>query len=203
MAMGQPPGGGDPGWAARAEEQVTQLFRDHYSHFYSLLRKKGLNAADSRDILNNSGAALYKRLAERGPIQGNVVAYFTRVVQHETAQYRRDRLREPADLVSDEILAALSADLTPAPPKTAASLPLEQRARLEAALSALDDLPVYLREPYELEVYGGLKPVEIARLLGKPPETIRAYLSVARATIRERVAELLGAGVGGREEDDE
>ena len=44
---------------------------------------------------------------------------------------------------------------------------------------------------------------EIARILGLRPATVRVYLSIARATVKKRVAELLQSGADGEEEDDE
>lgn len=196
MAADQQPEGRDPGRAAWAAEQVTQLYRDHYRLSYQLVRRKGFNEADSADILNICGAAIYMRLLEKGPISGNLVAYFIRTVHHQMAQSGRDRRRDPADLVRDETLTAL-----PAGPGQTRSLSPEQRVLLKAALSALDELPGYLREPYEISIYGGLRPEEIAGMLGKRTGTIRAYLSVAGAVVKKRAAELLQPGVGGEEEE--
>jgi RNA polymerase sigma factor (sigma-70 family) len=190
MATGQPPEGAGQPMVDRADEQVTQLFRDHYEHFYGLVRKKGCSEADSHDILNNSGLALYKHLVGKGPIKGNLVAYFTRVVQNQTKEH--NRRREPVDLAGDEILGALAA---PVPPEAVTYVSPEKREMLKAASAALDSLPPYMREPYELAVLGRMEPAEIARMLNVPPGRIRSYLSVARAFIRE--------SVGGRAEDDE
>ena len=203
MAEGQQPGGGDPRRTAWAEEQITQLFRDHYRRIDRLVQRSGFSEADSADILNISGAAVYYRLVEKGPVRGKLVSYFTKAVKNQMAQWKRNELREPVELVGDEILAALPADPTPASPGAAASCSPEQAAQLKAALAALDELPGYLREPYDLEVYERLSPEEIARRLGKSPGTIRPYLSVADAAVKKRVAELLQPGVGGREDDDE
>jgi DNA-directed RNA polymerase specialized sigma24 family protein len=201
MTTAQPPEGGDPPRADWADEQVTRLFRGHYLHFYDMIKNKGFSEADSHDIVNDSGAAFYKHLVERGPIEGNPVAYFTRMVQNRAKDYKRRR--EPVDLVGEEVLAALTADPTPVPPETATPLSPEHRELLSAAHAALDDLPDYLWEPYEMAVYGRLEPAEIARILNKPAGRIRSYLSIARAFVEKRVAERSQLSVGGRAEDDE
>jgi DNA-directed RNA polymerase specialized sigma24 family protein len=201
MATGEPPDGGDSARVDWAGEQVTRLFRDHYDYFYGMIRRRGFSEADSRDILNDSGAAFHRHLVEKGPIKGNPLAYFTRVVQNRTTDY--ERRHEPVDLVGDEILAALTANPTPVPPGVATSLSPEHRELLRAAHATLDGLPGYLREPYEMAVYGRLEPADIAHILNKPADRIRSYLSIARAFVRKRVAELLQLNVGGRPEDDE
>jgi DNA-directed RNA polymerase specialized sigma24 family protein len=127
----------------------------------------------------------------------------TKAVHHGIAQYKRDESRRPVDLPGDEILAALPANLSPhgteGPP---ASLTSEQRRLLEVSLIALEELPPYLTEPYELEVYGRLCPAEIASILGKSPQSTRANLSVARAYVKRRASELLEPGEDDRKGED-
>src|SRR5690348_1926470 len=102
MAAGQQPEGEDPGRTAWAEKQITQLFRDHYCRVDRLVRRNGFSEADSADILNICGAAVYQRLVEKGPVRGKLVSYFTKAVKNQMAQWRRDELREPVELVGDE-----------------------------------------------------------------------------------------------------
>jgi DNA-directed RNA polymerase specialized sigma24 family protein len=169
-----------------------------------MVRRRGFSEDDAHNILNTCGAAVFTRLVDpEKPVLRNLLEYFNRMVQNQIAQYWRDREREPADLVRDEILEALPDDRPSTPPEAAAPLSPKRKAQLVAALTALDELPEYLRKPYELEIYGGLKPVEIARILRLRPATVRVYLSIARATVKKRVAELLHSGADGEEEDDE
>lgn len=204
MATDQQPGSGDPARRVWANEQVTQLFRDHYIFFYRMVRRRGFSDDDAHDILNTCGAAVFTRLLDpEKPVLRNLLEYFNRVVQNQIAQYGRDRKREPADPMSDEILGALPDDRPSTSPGAATPLSPKRRALLAAALTALGELPEYLREPYEIEIYGGLKPAVIARILDLRPNTARSYLSIARATVKERVAELLQSGADGEEEDDE
>jgi RNA polymerase sigma factor (sigma-70 family) len=180
---------------------MTQLFKGHYGRIYGFVRWKGFSEADSADIVNTSVAAVYKRLVEKGPVRGNLAAYFTRVVRNQIAQWKRDELREPVVLVGDEVLAAQPADRGSQVRPFATSRSREREAQLKAALSALDELPTYLREPYELEVYESLTPKEIGRRLCKTPATVRVYLSVADAIVRKRAADLLQPGAAGGEGD--
>jgi RNA polymerase sigma factor (sigma-70 family) len=203
MATGQQPECEGPEAIAWVDGQMRQLLEDHYSRVYGLVRRKGFSEADSTDIVNISAAAVYKRLVEKGPVRGNLVAYFTQVVKNQMAQRKRDELRESVSLVGDDVLAARPADLGPPVGPVATSRSREWEARLKAALSALDELPRYLREPYELEIYEQLKPKEIARRLGKTPGTIRAYLSVADAIAKRRAADLLQPTLGGKEGDED
>lgn len=202
MASGQPPECGGPGATAWVDTQMRQLLEEHYGRIYRFVRRNGFSEVDSAEILDISAAAVYKRLVEKGPVQRSLVAYFTKVVKNQMAQRKRDRFSEPVDLVAGEVLAALP-DLGPPVGRVADTRSREREAWLRAALSAVDQLPEYLREPYELEVYEGLTPKEIAHRLGKASGSIRAYLSVARAIVKKRTAELLQSGVGGREGDDE
>jgi DNA-directed RNA polymerase specialized sigma24 family protein len=202
MVMGQEPESGDPSRVAWADELVTGLFRDHYQPFYRSLRAKNFSHDDTCDILNACGAAIYRRLVNKGPLEGNPVAYFRKAVKNQSAQYQRDRRRELADVVGDEILMRLLDDRFSALTGTASALSPQRSALLEAAHKALGELPPYLREPYELKVYGSLEPEEIANLLNLRPGTVRSYLSVAGAAVKDKVDATLRAGADKEGEDD-
>ena len=60
-----------------------------------------------------------------------------------------------------------------------------------AANSAVQELSEPLREVYELAVIARIEPTDIARMLEKKPETVRAYLSTARKQVKARAIELL------------
>jgi RNA polymerase sigma factor (sigma-70 family) len=190
--------------AAWAEEQVAQFMRSSaYSGVHALIRSRGFNSYDADDILAICIAAVYVRLVEKGPVRGSLVAYFTKAVRNEIAQYAREESRKPVDLPGDEVLSAQSAGPSPAGASEAALLTQERQKKLEAIHAAFEELPDHLREPYEIELYVGLPPKEIASILGKPPESVRSSLSVAETRVRERVAELLQPGEGGEGEEDE
>jgi RNA polymerase sigma factor (sigma-70 family) len=203
MATGQQFESGDDPEKAQVDEQITQLFRDHYARVYRLVRRKGFSEADAAEIMNISVAAVNKRLVEKGPVRGKLVAYFTKVVQNQVAQRKRDEASHPVELRSDEFLAARPTDSDPQLEADPAPRSPEREAWLRAALSAVDGLPSHLKEPYELEVYEELKPKEIARRLGKRPGTIRVYLSMADDLVKERTAELLQAEEDEREGNDD
>ena len=192
MAMGQQPEPGeDPDRAAQVDEQMAQLLREHRARVYRLVRRKGFSDDDATEIVHISTVAVSQRLLEKGPVDGELAAYFTKVVKNRIAQRKRDEARDPVKLVGDDVLEAQSVDLVsqeePAPARRAP----EREAQLRAALAAVAELPPYLKEPFELEVYERLKPREIARRLSKKPGTIRVYLSLAEDLVEERTAELL------------
>ena len=62
---------------------------------------------------------------------------------------------------------------------------------LFAANSAVQELSEPLREVYELAVIAGIEPADIAQMLGKKAETVRAYLSDARKQVKVRANERL------------
>jgi hypothetical protein len=61
---------------ALVDEQLAQLLSSStYQWLHSIIRRKGFSEAEALDILDTATAAIYKHLLEKGPVDGELMAY--------------------------------------------------------------------------------------------------------------------------------
>lgn len=175
---------------AAADQKVAELQRKYGDGFYRLARSRGVCHLDALNVVQTSLLAMRERLAVKGPVE-NDLAYLRTVVNRQIAQFFRNRTNakeEPTGSIEELVLVAAAQPDDRQPGETLTS---RQRLMLQAANNAVQELTEHHREVYELAVYARVEPTEIAKMLKKRAETVRAYLSEARKQVGERAHELL------------
>ena len=104
-----------------------------------------------------------------------------------TTNLWRDRLRKSGR--QESLHRRLAMDAQQADHSTARTL--TQREAVERALAAMDELPERQRTVIWLATVEELSQDEIARVLGVRKGTVKSSLSIARATLRARLDDLL------------
>lgn len=144
-----------------------------------LARRVVGNAEDAEDVVQETFVRVYQHLANfRGQ------ATFRTWSMHIALNLAQDRLRARARTPSPRDLAAGVAPTESDAPDQAAR-GRDDAARLEQAMA---ELPPRQRLALLMKVVDGLAHVDIAKVLGTTESAARVYLSMARATLRRRLA---------------
>ena len=141
----------------------------------------GANAGDAEDVMQEASAGLITALAS---FKGDcTVAHFAcRVAVFSALTWRR-RLSFRAQWVIDDPEAeAQSPATSPSPAEQAISA-----RRREALEMMLDELPPPQAEVLVLHCALDFTIDEIAAAVGRPPETVRSRLRLAKRALRERI----------------
>lgn len=171
-----------------ADQKITELQRKYGDGFYRLARSREVCHDDAQEIVQTSLLAMRERLVAKGPVR-NDLAYLHTVVKSQIAEFFRTRktAREEPSGIKESVLArAQPDDWQPARTWTS-----RERLMLRAANRAIRELSKHHRDIYELAVYAGIEPSEIAKMLQKKPGTVRAYLCQARKQVKKRAHQLL------------
>jgi len=112
------------------------------------------------------------------------VVSFARRVAVLTALANRRRLDLRAQWVTDMTAARAEEGIAPGPSPADAVL---LRGRREALARLLDDLPTSQAEALVLHVAFGFTVEEVAAAVGRPPETVRSRLRLAKQAVREKI----------------
>jgi RNA polymerase sigma-70 factor, ECF subfamily len=178
--------------AARDGESVafTQLYERTRDQAWRILYRVVGPSADLEDLLQESYLQLLRALAAyRG--EARVSTFLHRVCVNVGLMHVRSRRRRPESLVED--VPEQAADEAGDPERAAE---VKQAARLvRQALCALSDEKAAVFTYHDLL---GLKPEEIATLVGCPVNTVRSRLNRARVDFTRAVAALSVRRPGGR-----
>ncbi|MFE7839482.1 RNA polymerase sigma factor [Streptomyces sp. NPDC057474] len=182
---------------AEVNDQMAAMFRERYGQFYALVRNDGFSDVDAREVILDAGQSVSRYLVDNGPVR-DLVPYFTAAIRNAQADRRRAAAQNPVDLVELHAYLEYASydeedDDVPADSEQALIGNVSTEAALQAAKRAVAELPDYLREPFQLKIYSGLAPREIAAILGKKPQSIRAHLSVAKKRVTELTLAMLRA----------
>jgi RNA polymerase sigma-70 factor (ECF subfamily) len=160
---------------------VTNLLEEYIPRVYRFALRLCGNSAAAEDLTQETFLRAWKaRLRLRDPKALRV--WLFRI----TANLWRDQLRRHQSRVARAgPLPAEQPDSTPAPERQAAG-----RDELRRALVAMDDLPPRQREVLYLSACDGLSVSEIADILEISSDSVKASLSLARKSIRQRLSDL-------------
>ena len=168
--------------AAEGDANATRTLVERYQHrvFALVSRMLGVRAqrATVEDIAQDTFLQVFKRLAGFNP-QGpaRLSTWILTIAAHRSIDELRKRRPEPvAEVVG---IGTSRSDET--------AIRRELVAAVEAALA---DLSPELRAAFLLREYHGLEYAEIAKALAIDLGTVKSRLSRARASLRERLAEV-------------
>jgi RNA polymerase sigma-70 factor (ECF subfamily) len=156
--------------------RLSVLFDTYEDKLYRLARKLSANAEDAHDLVQDTFLRAAQSLTSI-PAGAGAYAWLVRVL----INIRRDQWRKRAAAP----LVARPSDVTPA---MAESALIAKRA----IWSALDALAPRRRAIVVLSEIEGMRPQEIAQLLGLAIMTVRWHLSMARRELKTSLAEYLG-----------
>ncbi|MBK6941886.1 MAG: sigma-70 family RNA polymerase sigma factor [Planctomycetes bacterium] len=144
-----------------------------------LARRVVGNAEDAEDVVQETFVRVFQHLQN---FRGR--SSFRTWSMHIALNLAHDRLRTRRRTPSPRDLAAGIAPLDSLAPDHAAN-GRDDRAALERAVA---DLPPRQRLTLLMKVVDGLTHVDIAKVLGTTESAARVYLSMARSTLRRRLA---------------
>src|SRR5215813_4678952 len=160
--------------------RLSVLFDTYEDKLYRLARRLSTNAEDAHDLVQDTFLRAAQSLTSI-PAGTGAYAWLVRVL----INIRRDQWRKRAVRVRAAPLVGRPSDVTPA---TAESALIAKRA----IWSALDALAPRRRAIVVLSEIEGMRPQEIAQLLGLVIMTVRWHLSMARRELKTSLAEYLG-----------
>lgn len=166
---------------ARAGDRAAfdELVVRHARSVGRLARRVVGNAEDAEDVVQETFVRVFQHLHTfRGQ------SSFRTWSMHIALNLAQDRLRSRRRMPSPRDLAAGIAQHDATAPDHAAS-GCDDRATLERAVA---ELPPRQRLTLLMKVVDGLTHVDIAKVLGTTESAARVYLSMARSTLRRRLA---------------
>jgi RNA polymerase sigma-70 factor, ECF subfamily len=163
------------------EFEFKILCERHSDEIYRYARALLANQADSEDATQEVLLRLWRHLPRINPF--NLRAWLFRT----TRSYCLDQIRRRSNLAAprsfeDGVLEEQPDELALNP-----SLAADSSLRLEQAREVLLKLPENLRSVFVLYEVNGLRYREIARTLGIPLNSVKVYLSRARARLSNLV----------------
>lgn len=165
------------------ELEFRVLCQRHSDEIYRYARGLLGNPADAEDATQEVLLRLWNHLPKINPF--NLRAWLLRTTRHYCLdQIRRRSTRTAHRLIEDEFLEE-RADESAVDPSLAA----DARFQLEQARAALMELPETLRSVFVLYEVNGLRYREIAKTLGIPINSVKAYLFRAREKLSNRMKE--------------
>lgn len=160
--------------------RLSVLFDTYEDKLYRLARRLSENADDAHDLVQETFLRAAQSLSSV-PAGDGAHAWLVRVL----VNIRRDQWRKRSVRARAAVLEGRPSDSTAA---TAESALIAKRA----IWSALDALAPRRRAIVVLSEIDGMKPQEIAQLLGLTVMTVRWHLSMARRELKAALAEYLG-----------
>src|SRR5689334_7739739 len=159
------------------EFEFKILCERHSDEIYRYACALLANRADAEDATQEVLLRLWNHLPRLNPF--NLRAWLLRTTRHYCLDQIRRRSNPNAPmLMDDDILDERPDELAVNP-----SLAADASLRLEQARQALLKLPENLRSAFVLYEVNGLRYREIARTLGIPINSVKVYLSRARAKL--------------------
>jgi RNA polymerase sigma-70 factor (ECF subfamily) len=165
------------------EVEFKDLCQRHRHEIYRYAHALLANTADAEDAAQEVLLRLWNHLPRLNPF--NLRAWLLRTTRHYCLdQIRRRSKLAPPMLSNDEMLLERPDERAINP-----SLAADSASRLEQARTALAKLPENLRSVFILYEVNGLRYREIAETLEIPINSVKVYLSRARAKLSKTIAE--------------
>ncbi|GIF13732.1 RNA polymerase sigma factor [Actinoplanes teichomyceticus] len=160
-----------------SDDQFRQVYAATFEPLLGYALRRVEQPADAADVVAETFLIAWRRRAEMPPPE-QIRLWLYGVARRVLANHHRggDRRRRLGE--------KLRRRLTSWSPDPAVEVP--ERLAVRDALARLGDLD---REVLTLTVWEGLRPGEIAQVLGVRPATVRARLARARARLRELVGD--------------
>lgn len=152
----------------RTSEDIEELYKQHVKTVYRVCFTYMKNQADTEDAVQNT---FYKLVRYSGPFENE---------EHEKAWLIRTASNTCKDSLKRAARKHESTEQYPDIPDAAFSM-------LDETLQVVLDLPDKYKTAVYLYYYETYTSEEIARILCKPPSTIRNYLYEARLILREKL----------------
>ena len=158
----------------RTPEEIAAIYDRQMPTVWRVCRSFMKNTADTEDAAADTFAALIR----------SSPAFASE--EHEKAWLIRTASNICRNLLRRASRRAISLDEAAEKGEEPAAAEDPETAALRGAV---DSLPERYRVTVCLHYFEGYKTEEIARLLGKPPSTVRNWLSEARKLLKERLGE--------------
>lgn len=166
----------------RDDKAFEQLYNRYASRVLGLIRRVIFDANESEDVLQIVFMSIWQKCHQYERERGSVQAFIFQIAKTRTIDYMRSHRHHDDVLVDME-----EEDRQPDP------IELDQVSHV-----VVDDLLKALsadeRRALELTVYGGFTQQEIAKLLHKPPGTVKSWIRRGLIKLKRIVSETANDG---------
>ena len=167
------------------------LYTKHYRLMYGTVWKYTGDPQEADDIVSDSIVALMDRIDTLRGMEPTAVTRYIVVTVRNTALNHLKRLR----LLRERFPRAMEAISGQAPVQESFERSIALRDTLAAILRLVDELPEKEQIVLQLKYSSDMSNDEIARIAGLSPESVRKYLSRARARIKDAIFREEGDGL--------